>query len=137
MAVLRAAIFLVGICETYPAPRMPSWRLTTAFSTRYGAESGSWFAVSAVSTDSPRFLSQTFSDIVGQQLTVSGWAIGDPRLKDGLGEITYFFNDQQLGAPTVTGTWTQSDFSRDGHRLRYVLNSVWDNESFIGLDISL
>jgi hypothetical protein len=100
----------------------------------YGAESGSWFFVSAVSTDSPSFLSQTFSDIAGQQLTVSGWAIGDPNTKDGLGEITYFFNNQELGAPTVTGTWTQSTFQVTATGSDIFEIQFADDESFIGLD---
>jgi hypothetical protein len=72
----------------------------------YGAESGAWFVVGAASTTAPSHLSQMFSDIAGQQLTVSGWAIGDKTRPNGLGEITYFFDNQQLGAPAVTGTWT-------------------------------
>ena len=90
----------------------------------YGAEKGDWYFVSAVSTQTPSSLSQTFSDIKGQQLTVSGWAIGDPNTPDGYGEITYFFNNQELGAPTVTKTCSV-DISRDGHRLRHLHNSVW------------
>jgi hypothetical protein len=100
----------------------------------YGAESGAWFFASAVSTDTPSSLSQTFSDIAGQQLTLSGWAIGDPNTKDGLGEITYFFNNQQLGAPTVTGTWTQSTFHVTASGSDIFTIQFGDNGSFIGLD---
>jgi len=46
-----------------------------------------------------------------------------------------FFNNQELGAPTVTGTWTSVDISSDGHRLRHFRNSVLRmTRVFIGLD---
>jgi hypothetical protein len=65
---------------------------------------------------------------------VSGWAIGDPNTKDGLGEITYFFNNQELGAPTVTGTWTQSTFQVTATGSDIFEIQFADDESFIGLD---
>ena len=100
----------------------------------YGAEKGDWYFVSAVSTQTPSSLSQTFSDIKGQQLTVSGWAIGDPNTPDGYGEITYFFNNQELGAPTVTKTWTQSTFHVTATGSDIFTIQFGDNGSFIGLD---
>ena len=104
----------------------------------YGAKSdgksGNWLAVSAEPLYAPSFLSQTFSDIAGQQLTISGWAIGDPTVEGGLGEITYFFNDQELGAPAVTGAWTQSTFHVTATGSDTFEIQFGDTVSFIGLD---
>jgi hypothetical protein len=100
----------------------------------YGAESGGWFVVGAASTTAPSSLSQTFPDTAGQQLTVSGWAIGDKTRPNGLGEIAYFFDNQQLGAPAVTGTWTQSTFHATATALDTLTIQFGDDGSFIGLD---
>ena len=55
----------------------------------YGAQSGDWYLVDDTPDDGT--LSQTFTDTAGQQLTVSGWTIGDKHTPGGLGEISYFF----------------------------------------------
>jgi hypothetical protein len=65
----------------------------------YGAETGGWFAVSAAPTYAPSMLNQTFSDTAGQQLTVSGWAIGDTTRASGLGEITTFLITSRWAHP--------------------------------------
>ena len=55
----------------------------------------------------PVFSVQTFSDTTGEQLKVSGWAIGDASIPDGLGEISYFFDGALLGSPDLSsGKWT-------------------------------
>ena len=65
---------------------------------------------------------------------MSGWAIGDEHTTDGLGQISYFFNDQLLGSPTVSGTWAQSTFhvtatGSDTFQIQY-----GDSQSLMGLD---
>jgi hypothetical protein len=55
--------------------------------------------------------SRSFADTASQQLTISGWAIGDTSTPDGLGEISYFFDGVLLGSPDLSsGNYTQSTF---------------------------
>jgi hypothetical protein len=101
----------------------------------YGAQSGGWYLVSNAPTDFPfSTLTQTFTDTPGQQLTVSGWAIGDEHTPGGLGEITYLFNGDPLGSPTVTGTWTQSTFQVAATGSDTLTIEFADIQSFMGLD---
>ena len=134
MAVLRPACFPRGELDDIPGTDSVVATDNDFLGLDYGAESGAWFVVGAASTTAPSHLSQMFSDIVGQQLTVSGWAIGDKTRPNGLGEITYFFDNQQLGAPAVTGTWTQSTFHATATGLDTLTIEFGDDGSFIGLD---
>jgi hypothetical protein len=79
----------------------------------YGAENGNFYVFAGPPSSAPGVLSQTFSDTAGEQLTVSGWAIGDTTIRDGLGEISYFFDGAPLGpSPDLSsGKWTESVFS--------------------------
>ena len=54
----------------------------------YGAQSGNFYVYAP--SPEPSVLAQTFADTAGQQLTISGWAIGDTSTPDGLGEVSYF-----------------------------------------------
>jgi hypothetical protein len=77
----------------------------------YGAQDGNFYVYAAPPASFPGALGQTFSDTPGEQLSISGWAIGDPSVDDGLGDISYFFDGVLLGAPDLsTGAWTQSSF---------------------------
>ena len=55
----------------------------------FGAQSGKFYVYAP--SPAPTTLAQTFADTAGQQLTISGWAIGDTSTEDGLGEVSYFF----------------------------------------------
>jgi hypothetical protein len=98
----------------------------------YGAQSGDWYLVDDTPDDGT--LSQTFTDTAGQQLTVSGWTIGDKHTPGGLGEISYFFNGVLLGSPTVTGTWTQAKFFVTATGSDTFEIQFGDKQSFMGLD---
>jgi hypothetical protein len=75
----------------------------------YGAQSGNFYVYAP--SPEPSVLAQTFADTVGQQLTISGWAIGDTSTPDGLGEISYFFDGVLLGSPDLSsGDYTRSTF---------------------------
>ena len=77
----------------------------------YGAESGDFYVFAGPPSSAPGVLSQTFSGTAGEQLKVSGWAIGDTSIPDGLGEISYFFDGALLGSPDLSsGKWTESAF---------------------------
>jgi PEP-CTERM motif-containing protein len=78
----------------------------------YGAESGNFYVYAGPPSATPSVLSQTFSDTAGQELKISGWAIGDTfDLPNNLGEVSYFFDGVLLGAPDLSsGNWTQSRF---------------------------
>jgi hypothetical protein len=102
----------------------------------YGAQSGNWYVIDTSPDDVGflSFLTQTFTDTPGQQLAVSGWAIGDEHTPGGLGEIIYLFNGVALGSPTVTGTWTQSTFQVAATGSDTLTLEFADPQSFIGLD---
>jgi PEP-CTERM motif len=82
----------------------------TAFG--YGAENGQFYVYAGPPSSLPGVLSQTFSDTAGEQLNVSGWAIGDTfDLPNNLGEVSYFFDNVLLGSPDLSsGKWTPSTF---------------------------
>ena len=79
----------------------------------YGAESGNFYVFAEPLSSAPGILSQTFSDMAGEQLKVSGWAIGDTfNLPNNLGTVSYFFDGALLGSPDLSsGKWTESVFS--------------------------
>ena len=79
----------------------------------YGAESGNFYVFAEPPSSAPGILSQTFSDMAGAQLKVSGWAIGDTfNLPNNLGAVFYFFDGALLGSPDLSsGKWTESVFS--------------------------
>jgi hypothetical protein len=88
-------------------------RLTTVQPTAfaYGAESGKSYVYAGPPSSAPGTLSQTFADTAGGKLDISGWAIGDTFTEDGLGNVSYFFNDDFLGSPDLSsGAYTQSTF---------------------------
>ena len=75
----------------------------------YGAQSGTFYVYAP--SPEPSVLAQTFADTAGQQLTISGWAIGDTSTQHGLGEVSYFFDGVLLGSPDLSsGKYTQSTF---------------------------
>jgi hypothetical protein len=75
----------------------------------FGAQSGNFYVYAP--SPAPSILAETFADTAGQQLTISGWAIGDASTEDGLGEVSYFFNGMLLGSPDLSsGHYTQSTF---------------------------
>jgi hypothetical protein len=77
----------------------------------YGAEDGKFYVYAAPPTSFPGSLSQTFSDTPGELLNITGWAIGDTSVDDGLGDISYFFDGVLLPSPDLSsGAWTQSNF---------------------------
>jgi hypothetical protein len=61
----------------------------------YGAQSGNFYVYAP--SPEPSILAQTLADTAGQQLMISGWAIGDTSTPDGLGEVSYFFDGVLLG----------------------------------------
>ena len=73
------------------------------------AQSGNFYVYAP--SPEPSVLAHTFADTAGQQLTISGWAIGDTSTQDGLGEVSYFFDGVLLGSPDLSsGNYTQSTF---------------------------
>ncbi len=87
----------------------------------YGAESGSYYVYAGPPSLAPGTLSETFSDISGATLTISGWAIGDDTAVPGadgsstypnLGQVSYYFDGTQLGSPDLSsGAWINSSFT--------------------------
>jgi hypothetical protein len=75
----------------------------------FGAQSGNFYVYAPSPLTST--LAQTFADTAGQLLTISGWAIGDASIEDGLGDVSYFFDGLLLGSPDLSsGNYTQSTF---------------------------
>jgi len=75
----------------------------------FGAQSGDFYVYAPSPLTS--VLAQTFADTAGQQLTISGWAIGDASAQGGLGDVSYFFDGVRLGSPDLSsGGYTQSTF---------------------------
>jgi hypothetical protein len=73
------------------------------------AQSGNFYVYAP--SPEPSVLAHTFADTAGQQLTISGWAIGDTSTQHGLGEVSYFFDGVLLGSPDLSsGKYTQSTF---------------------------
>ena len=86
----------------------------------YGAQKGNWYVYAGPPSTAPGTLSQTFSDISGDKLTISGWAIGDTTTSfdangqpvSNLGQVSYFLDGNLLGSPDLTsGKWTNSMFT--------------------------
>jgi hypothetical protein len=102
----------------------------------YGAESGNFYVYAGPPSSAPGVLSQTFSDTAGEQLKVSGWAIGDTfELPTDLGEISYFFDGALLGSPDLSsGKWTESVFSAVATGSDTFSIQFADDSSFNGLD---
>jgi hypothetical protein len=78
----------------------------------YGAESGNFYVYAGPPSTAPGVLSQMFTDIAGQELKISGWAIGDTfNLPNNLGTVSYYFDGVFLGSPDLSsGGWTNSAF---------------------------
>jgi hypothetical protein len=75
----------------------------------FGAQSGNFYVYAP--SPAPSSLAQTFADTAGQQLTISGWVIGDASIDDGLGTVSYFFDGKLLGFPDLSsGSYTRSTF---------------------------
>jgi hypothetical protein len=75
----------------------------------FGAQNGNFYVYAGPPSALPGALSQTFADTAGEQLNISGWAIGDPA--QGLGAVSYFFDNILLGSPDLSsGNWTPSTF---------------------------
>jgi hypothetical protein len=75
----------------------------------FGAQDGDFYVYAP--SPAPSVLAQTFADTAGQQLTISGWAIGDASIDDGLGAVSYFFDGMPLGfADLSSGNYTRSTF---------------------------
>jgi hypothetical protein len=73
---------------------------------------GNYYVYAGPPSSSPGILSQTFLDVAGELLTVSGSAIGDTfNLPDNLGEVSYYFDGILLGSPDLSGgSWTESTY---------------------------
>jgi hypothetical protein len=110
--------------------------LTTVQSTiGYPPESGTFYVFAGPPSSAPGVLSQTFADTAGEQLKVSGWAIGDTAIADGLGEISYFFDGALLGSPDLSsGKWTESVFSAVATGSDTFSIQFANDNSFNGLD---
>jgi hypothetical protein len=110
--------------------------LTTVQSTiGYPPESGKFYVLAGPPSSAPGVLSQTFTDMAGEQLKVSGWAIGDTSIRDGLGDISYFFDGVLLGSPDLSsGKWTESVFSTVATGSDTFSIQFANDNSFSGLD---
>ena len=102
----------------------------------YGAESGNFYVYAGPPTSAPGTLSQTFADTAGQQLNISGWAIGDTfQLPENLGEVSYFFDGALLGSPDLSsGSWTLSTFQLTATGSDTFTIQFANDNSFNGLD---
>jgi PEP-CTERM motif len=102
----------------------------------YGAESGNFYVYAGPPTSAPGTLSQTFADTAGQQLNISGWAIGDTfELPNNLGEVSYFFDGALLGSPDLSsGNYTQSTFQVTATGSDTFTIQFANDNSFNGLD---
>lgn len=117
-----------------PSTPIPTTVQPSAFG--YGAQSGNFYVYAGPSSASPSTLSQTFFDTSGQNLAVSGWAIGDTfDSPNNLGNVAYYFDGTLLGSPDLSsGLWTQSLFNvqATGHDTFSIIFS--NDNSFNGLD---
>jgi hypothetical protein len=101
----------------------------------YGAESGKFYVYAGPPSSLPGILTQRFSDTAGAKLNISGWAIGDIAIDDGLGEVSYFFDGVHLGSPDLSsGNWTQSIFPVIATGLDAFSVQFANDNSFNGLD---
>ena len=78
----------------------------------YGAQRGNYYVYAGPPSSAPGVLSQTFNDVAGELLKVSGWAIGDTfNLPNNLGDVSYYFDGVLLGSPDLSsGRWTELIF---------------------------
>jgi hypothetical protein len=102
----------------------------------YHAQSGDFYVYAGPPSSAPGILSQTFFDTVGEQLKVSGWAVGDTfNLPNNLGDVSYYFDGVLLGSPDLSsGRWTESTFQvaatgSDSFSIKFS-----NDNSFNGLD---
>jgi PEP-CTERM motif len=102
----------------------------------YGPESGKWYVYAGPPSSAPGTLSQTFADTAGEKLDISGWAIGDIfDLRNTLGNVSYFFNDDFLGSPDLSsGAYTQSTFEVTATGSDTFTIKFSNDNSFNGLD---
>jgi len=120
------------------------WDLTDASGTTfveptgfgYGAQSGNFYVYAGPPSSAPGTLSQTFADTAGQQLNISGWAIGDTfDSPDNLGDVSYFFDGALLGSPDLSsGNYTQSTFQVTSTGSDTFTIQFANDSSFNGLD---
>jgi hypothetical protein len=98
----------------------------------YGAQSGNYFvAVGTVNTEG--VLSQTFSDVAGQQLLISGWVAGDGSSPSG---VRFIFDGTTYVSmnPIPNQAWTEYSFDVTATGTDTFGVAFTDNRSFAGLD---
>jgi hypothetical protein len=102
----------------------------------YGAQRGNYYVYAGPPSSAPGVLSQTFADVAGESLKVSGWAVGDTfNLPNNLGDVSYYFDGVLLGSPDLSsGRWTESTFQvaatgSDAFSIKFS-----NDNSFNGLD---
>jgi hypothetical protein len=113
-----------------------SGNLTNTFiednSFAYGAQSGNfWVAVGTVGTEG--VLSQTFSDVAGQQLLVSGWVAGDGSSPS---DVRFIFDGTTYVSmnPIPNQAWTEYSFDVTATGTDTFGVAFTDGRSFAGLD---
>jgi hypothetical protein len=141
MAAANASQYLVN--GGFDTGDFTGWTLTdpSGFTTvepssfAYGAQSGAFYVYAGPPSTAPGVLSQSFADVAGQNLTVTGWAIGDTNIRDGLGSVSYYLDGVFLGSPDLSqGIWTESVFNvaatgNDTFSIRF-----YNDNSYNGLD---
>ena len=103
-------------------------------------QNGDYFVYSG-QADSAVVLSQTFADMAGTTLNISGWSIGDPTTPapclgctTGSGIVTYLFNGMLLGTYTPGSRWTQQFFQATATGNDTFAVAIRNDPSFTGVD---
>jgi len=109
----------------------PLW--TYVMSTGYGAQDGSYYVYEGPQSGYYDTLSQTFSDIAGQTLLVSGWVVGDGSKPS---EVLFKFNGvtQVSINPVPNQPWTQYTFTVTATGNDTFAVTFRNDPSFNGLD---
>lgn len=101
-----------------------------------GPQSGRYYTYAGPAFDDGT-LSQTFFDLPGEKLTISGWVIADNLGFDSPSHVDFLFNGVSIlttGNPVPNQPWTQYSFSANatGHDTFTV--SFSDDITYVGLD---
>ncbi|HLI64669.1 MAG TPA: PEP-CTERM sorting domain-containing protein [Terriglobales bacterium] len=107
--------------------------VTGAFYQYSGAENGNYYAVMGP-VGSPGTLSQSFSDVAGQQYTFSFWfaSVGDnPSSFTAMWDGTQVLN---LSNPNTGANWSQFTFTETGTGSDSITFSFQDNPGWMALD---
>ncbi len=131
--LLQNGSFETGNLSNWIESGNPAWTYVYSATMGYGAQDGSFYLHEGPQSGFEDTLSQTFSDIAGQTLLVSGWVVSDGSQPS---EVLFKFNGETQVKinPVPNQPWTQYTFTVTATGTDTFAVTFRNDPSFSGLD---